>query len=238
MSGSPCFRSKPLQGKKSAIEHHGALLPVALLLAGIVGGGCATNKVLVAEQASRIDSLQAANADLAGSLAVYRDSIAFYDFIDSGEFEQELRFKNGEINRLEYTLAVCRDGGAPIAIELVDDLFAPASARLTNAGEARLTALADTIRYYADGGLIHVEGHSDATRPVGELARQYPSNWELSAARAAAVARYYVDTHDFSRSLFRILSFGAARPVASNSDARGRRLNRRIRITYVPGAAG
>ncbi len=219
-------------------NRHAFFLPAIIIAAGIFGAGCATNKSLVAEQASRIDSLQAINSDLANSLAAYRDSIAFYDFIDSGEFEQEMRFKAGEINRLEYTLAVCRDGGSPIAIELVDDLFAPASAELTSAGKARLSALADTIRYYADGGVIHVEGHSDATRPVGELAKQYPSNWELSAARAAAVARFFVDNHDFRRSLFRVLSFGAARPVASNSDARGRRLNRRIRISHVPGTEG
>ncbi|MDX1429287.1 MAG: OmpA family protein [Rhodothermales bacterium] len=210
-----------------------AVLAVAVFL---IAGGCATNKVLVAEQAARIDSLVAANDFLANELSVYRDSIAFYDFIDSGEFDQELRFKNSEINRLEFTLAVCRDGGSSLSLELVDDLFAPASAQLTRAGEARLDVLADTVRYHADGGLINIEGHSDATVPVGELARRYPTNWELSAARASAVARYFVDKHELDAALFRVVSYGASRPVASNSSPRGRRLNRRIRIAFVPGS--
>lgn len=213
-------------------------LMIVTCVSGLLASGCATNAVLIADQAARIDSLRAVSADLDRLVTAYQDSIGFYEFIDSGEFVQEMRFKQGEINRLEYTLAICRDGGSPLAIELVDDLFEPASARLTKSGFARLDMLADTIRYHTDVGQIHIEGHSDSTRPIGDLAKRYPTNWDLSAARAAAIATYFVESHEMEESLFRIVSFGSANPVATNGTPRGRRLNRRIRITVVPGAGG
>ena len=215
-----------------------AFLAAALVILASVPAtpGCTMTRAILENQDARIDSLEAANADLAVTLAAYQDSIAFYDFIDSGEFVQEMRFRDSEINRLQYILAICRDGGSPIAVELVDDLFEPASARLTQHGGSRLDELADSVREHADVGLINIEGHSDSTRPTGNLAERYPSNWELSAARASAVARYFVEKHEMDESLFRIVSYGAAHPVASNGTPQGRRLNRRIRITYVPGS--
>ncbi len=208
----------------------GALAWAIILVAA---SGWVTNKALVATQADRIDSLEAANVLMQERLELYRDSLVFYEFIDSGEYDQAMRVKDGQINRLTYELAVCWDGGQTIATELVDDLFSPASANLTEAGRVRLALHADAVKVAAERGLVRIEGFADATKPVGDLQKRYPSNWELSAARAAAVLRYFVETHEVDDDRIAVVSYGASRPISSNSTASGRRLNRRIRITEV-----
>ncbi len=83
-------------------------------------------------------------------------------------------------------------------------------------------------------GYVHIEGYSDSTRPSGSLKERFPTNWELSAARAAAVLTYYVDEHGIDEVRMKVLSFGATHPIASNASRQGQRLNRRIRFTHVP----
>lgn len=210
---------------------------VATLTAGLVllitSSGCTGSKAIIADQAARLDSLEFLNDSLETELGVYRDSIAFYDFIDSGEFDRDMRFMDGRINRLTYELAVCLDGGEAFATELVDDLFEPASANLTESGRERLALLTERLTEKTTTGYIRIEGYSDSTRPTGTLKEKYPSNWELSAARAGAVARYYLDVHGIDEARLSVVSFGATQPIASNATSRGRRLNRRIRFTHI-----
>ena len=207
---------------------------VIWLLVVAVASGCAGSRALIEKQAGEIDSLQSANDGLARQLETYRDSIAFYDFIDSGEFDRDMRFKETQVNRLTYELAACLDGGDTFATELVDELFEPASATFTETGRERLALLADTVASRTGSGFVYVAGYSDATRPSGALKDRFPSNWELSAARASAVVRYFTDEHGVDEARMLVLSYGANRPIASNRTRRGQRLNRRIRFSYVP----
>ena len=219
----------------SAVRVIPTITAVAIgFLVTMVGSGCAGSKALIASQAAEIDSLEALNEFLAMEREMYRDSIAFYDFIDSGEFDREMRFKETQVNRLAYELAVCLDGGETFATELVDELFEPASPTLTDLGRERLALLADTLAGKASTGFVYVAGYSDSTRPSGTLKERFPSNWELSAARAAAVVRYFTDEHGIDEGRLLVLSYGANRPIASNASSRGRRLNRRIRFSHVP----
>ncbi len=81
---------------------------------------------------------------------------------------------------------------------------------------------------------INVEGHTDDV-PIGpELARRYPTNWELSAARATNVARYLQEKIGIDPSLLSATGYGEYHPVASNEDEEGRARNRRIEIVLVP----
>jgi chemotaxis protein MotB len=81
---------------------------------------------------------------------------------------------------------------------------------------------------------INVEGHTDDV-PIGpELARRYPTNWELSAARATNVARYLQEKIGIDPSLLSATGYGEYHPVASNEDEEGRTRNRRIEIVLVP----
>ena len=81
---------------------------------------------------------------------------------------------------------------------------------------------------------IRVEGYTD-DRPIRTSV--YPSNWELSAARAGSVVRLFVENGVASP---RLVAIGRAenRPVASNDSAEGRARNRRVTISILPESAG
>ena len=81
---------------------------------------------------------------------------------------------------------------------------------------------------------IRIEGHTDNV-PIGpDLAKIYPTNWELSAARATAVARYLQEKIGVHPSLLSATGHGQYRPIASNETLQGQAKNRRIEIVLVP----
>jgi len=110
-----------------------------------------------------------------------------------------------------------------------DILFASGEANLSNKAYPALDALATTLVKYPNP--VRVEGHTD-NRPIST--RYYPSNWELSAARAASVV------HRFARSgldptRLSVIGFGENRPAQSNDTAAGRDANRRVVIVILAG---
>ncbi len=116
-----------------------------------------------------------------------------------------------------------------IRITLEDELLFPAaSASLTPAGRKLLdkicTMLKQTNLY------IRVEGHTD-NLPIAT--RQFPSNWELSTARAVNVVKYLmrkgIDPKRLSAA-----GYGDVKPVASNSTRAGRARNRRVELVLSP----
>lgn len=82
------------------------------------------------------------------------------------------------------TLSIKRTDSELIISLPSDALFAPASATLTPAADRILSTLADALRYFTNE--VSVAGHTDPN-PINTP--EFPSNWELSLARAAAVAR-------------------------------------------------
>lgn len=77
---------------------------------------------------------------------------------------------------------------------------------------------------------IKVEGHTDS-RPINTY--RYPSNWELSGARASSVVRYLLEEFDLDESRFSIAGYGDTRPVAPNDTEENMSLNRRVEITIL-----
>lgn len=75
---------------------------------------------------------------------------------------------------------------------------------------------------------IRVEGHTDNV-PISTV--RFPSNWELSAARALSVVRYFVEL-DVPPERFQAIGYGEYRPIATNETPEGRSINRRVEI-YV-----
>ncbi|ACV57468.1 flagellar motor protein MotB [Alicyclobacillus acidocaldarius] len=85
---------------------------------------------------------------------------------------------------------------------------------------------------------IVVEGYTD-TQPINTPI--YPSNWELSAARAMSVVRFLAD-HGINPTRLAGMGYGQYHPVASNATPAGRQANRRVNIVilrkiYAPGTA-
>ena len=110
-----------------------------------------------------------------------------------------------------------------------DILFASGEANLSDKAYPALDALAGTLLKYPNP--VRVEGHTD-NRPIST--RYYPSNWELSAARAASVV------HRFARAgvtptRLSVIGFGENRPAQPNDTAAGRDANRRVVIVILAG---
>ncbi len=80
---------------------------------------------------------------------------------------------------------------------------------------------------------VRVEGHTDSL-PIHNA--QFPSNWELSAARAATVVHYLIKTHAYPPSKLSLAGYGSTRPVASNATPAGRARNRRIELVVLAGS--
>jgi len=77
---------------------------------------------------------------------------------------------------------------------------------------------------------IQIEGHTDNI-PIHTAV--YPSNWELSTARAIAIMRHYVERNDLPPQKFAIAGYSEYRPIDSNDSPEGRSRNRRIDILVI-----
>ena len=116
-----------------------------------------------------------------------------------------------------------------VKITLPDDiLFDPSSAALSDGAKTVLTSLAKSLA--DDGGSqINIGGHADDL-PVNS--KLYKSNWELSCARACAVAEFLAD-NGVDPLRLTPQGFGDYRPKADNSTPEGRERNRRVEITAI-----
>ncbi len=82
-------------------------------------------------------------------------------------------------------------------------------------------------------GLITVEGHTDNI-PIA-FSERFNSNWDLSAARSAAVADFLVSNTDVAEGNVTVVGYAETKPLAPNSTAKGRAKNRRIEIVVEGG---
>jgi chemotaxis protein MotB len=104
-------------------------------------------------------------------------------------------------------------------------LFASGSATLDAQGDPLLSEVADLVNVDHTHP-IAVEGNTDDVPVHGGI---FPSNWELSTARASTVVRYLIGKGVDPQRLTAI-GYASLRPIASNSTAAGRALNRRVEI--------
>ncbi|MDE1155202.1 MAG: OmpA family protein [Acidobacteriaceae bacterium] len=104
--------------------------------------------------------------------------------------------------------------------------FASGSAELRPQAIAALRAIASQLQ----GNMIRVEGHTD-NRPMHSAL--YVSNWELSSARAAAIARFLLEHSTINPSAVSVAGYAEFHPVASNATEEGRSTNRRVDIVFL-----
>ncbi len=105
-------------------------------------------------------------------------------------------------------------------------LFNPGSATLNDDCKPVLDRVAMILERYAKGE-IEINGHTDNV-PMNSA--QFPSNEELSDARALSVFYYLVETSSLNPSLLKHSGFGERMPIADNSTEAGRARNRRVEI--------
>lgn len=83
--------------------------------------------------------------------------------------------------------------------------------------------------------MIRVEGHADNVEIGPTLKSRYPSNWELSKARASGVLRYLVEKGGLDSARLASVGYGDGRPAATNATEEGRTSNRRVEVLlYAP----
>ncbi len=135
----------------------------------------------------------------------------------------------------EHLQALVRDGQAQvtrgahgIAIEInAAVLFDPAKADLKPASFAALRSLASVLAGFVEP--LQIEGHSD---DVPIATREFRSNWELSAARAASVGRFLID-QGIAPGRIGIAGYAEFRPLTANVDPASRSRNRRVTLVVL-----
>ena len=138
--------------------------------------------------------------------------------------KDEIAAQDIEIVELEDTLKV-------VFIDKI--LFDSGSVEIHEKGKQLLLVMAESVREHKDESIL-VEGHTD-NLPLGPtLKEKFPSNWELSVARAAAVVRFLQKAGRLQPERLSACGYSFYRPVASNKNREGRRQNRRSEIILGP----
>ncbi len=163
--------------------------------------------------------------------------------------EREKEAKDEEIRRLTQTTAELSDSlrseieKGTIKIEQVRDrltinmldriLFDSGRAQVKPEGLKVLKQVSDVLKHITDKQ-IRIEGHTDNV-PIGPRLRdRFPTNWELSTARATSVVRYLVEAGGVDPANLTAAGHADTQPVASNAAENGRAQNRRIEIVLYP----
>jgi len=146
----------------------------------------------------------------------------------SSEYQQLASSLQGEIEAGRVELSELK---GKLTVKMKDKiLFASGSATIGKEGLAALAKVADALRG-VQGKVIRIEGHTDNV-PTGGGA--FPTNWELSAARALAVVRY-LQEQGVDPTRLAAAGYGEFQPISANDTAEGRSLNRRIEIVLATG---
>lgn len=119
-----------------------------------------------------------------------------------------------------------------LTVDVAEQLFFDSGqASLKDSGKEVLKKVGDTLKGY-DDKVIRIIGHTDNVPIAKSLQKVFPSNWELSVARATTVVRYL---QEVGIPPERLIATGRAEyaPIASNDTAEGRKKNRRIEITLI-----
>lgn len=136
-----------------------------------------------------------------------------------------------EIHRGEVTISKLKNR---LTVNLAQKILFPSgSAELSSEGQAVIAQVGEVLKDIADKTIL-VEGHSDNFKISQTLQQKFPSNWELSAARAASVVRYLQNPVGITGEKLSIGAYGPYRPIADNTTEEGRAQNRRIQIILVP----
>jgi len=146
----------------------------------------------------------------------------------SGEYQELASSLRGEIEAGRIELQELR---GRTTVKMKDKiLFASGSATIGAEGKGALRKVSDALRG-RQGRTIRVEGHTDNV-PTG-ASSPFPTNWELSTARALAVVHFMQDT-GIDPTRLSGAGFAEFQPVDTNETPEGRSLNRRIEIVLVP----
>ena len=209
----------PLSGGKAILDVDGVVpAPVDLTTgmgtkdSGEGKGGQAKQNETVAQQPTERQVLQMAKQEAARLEAIEKKIRAA---LDAKHLRSDVRFR-------------ITDRGLVVALVSDDVFFENASAELRPRGSAVLRAIGPVLRPLPEE--VAVEGHANRLKMRGGA---YPSNWELSSARASGVVRYLISSQHVVPSRLSATGYGSSRPLYPSSDSRAIRYNRRVDLVLV-----
>lgn len=153
------------------------------------------------------------------------DSIKLIDNLSSQKTKKQEKMKSMAKNILHALEPLVKDGqvrvtqsSLGITVEInASVLFSPGQAKLADNSSLTLQAVAHVIKGHEHE--IHVEGHTD-NLPI--QTENFPSNWELSSARASSVIRLFIENGVEAHRLT-ALGYGENRPIETNETPEGRK---------------
>jgi len=227
----------------------------AVVVAGLVLGGCTTKSRMneeIAVRESKISELEADIQQKNDEISAREASIAARQSeIDSlqqeldglnaaideeaeraDELNSDLARALGDLEEKEKVWLGEMEGMSTITMPS-GATFGSGSATLTDEGKEIIDTIWEVLSKYPDRD-IFVEGHTDSI-PIGPvLAKRYPTNWALSTARAISVLQYVLSQYEAEAGRLGAVGYGEYRPVATNSTEEGRTRNRRVVVSVRP----
>ncbi len=148
----------------------------------------------------------------------------------SSTYESLLEKMKSEISKGQVTISELK---GKLTVNMVDSiLFDSGKAEVKKGGLEILGKVISILKDVNDKS-IRIEGHTDNVQISRNLAKRYPTNWELSAARAINVARFLQD-EGIDPGQLSAVAYGEWKPVGDNDTEEGKAKNRRIEIILVP----
>ncbi len=173
------------------------------------------------------------NEEIARMLEESRRALA-----EARERQRAAEARDAIFRRIKEELSAMIDAGklavriarGRLVIDLKQDILFPSgSAKLSEIGEETLADVAKALGNFPDRS-FQVEGHTDNV-PIKTT--RFPSNWDLSTARAVSVVDLFVKK-GMSPETLSAAGYGAHQPRADNGSSEGRALNRRIEVVMQP----
>ncbi len=184
----------------------------------------------IAELRQRVGTLESDNTRLSQELADSQKAREEKVREVSSTYEQLVAKMKGEIDKGQVTISELKGKLTVNMVEAI--LFDSGKAEVKPEGLVVLGKVIEILKTVNDKS-IRIEGHTDNQRIVGPLTQRFPTNWELSAARAINVARY-LQKQGIEAGSLSSAAYGEFKPVADNGTLEGRAKNRRIEIVLVP----
>jgi chemotaxis protein MotB len=142
-------------------------------------------------------------------------------------YEQLMSQLKKEVSEGQVTISQYED---KLTINVAEKIFFDSgSATIKPSGKEVLGKVGSIIKGLTDK-VVRVEGHTDNVPIAEPLRRIYPTNWELSAARAINVVRFLQDSAGVPPEMLMAVAFGEYRPIAPNDTPENKQKNRRIEI--------
>lgn len=131
--------------------------------------------------------------------------------------------------QIEHQTVGIHETGEGLVVSLREmGFFDSGSAQLKPGAETTIEQMANVLRDLPEG--LRIEGHTDNV-PIHNTS--FPSNWELSTARATEIVKLFITSYGFDPARLQASGYAEYHPAASNATEEGRALNRRVDIVIL-----